>query len=380
MNKIASINLSPFGASLCFWVFISCPISFWGYMNDINRAVPSNLSFYQNLSWPVAVNFIFPLFAYVTVRYYYLLPRLIMSLVDLCEPTAPNTPSKEEIYARVTRKLQYKSIAPISLFISAVFTLSIANQLLNQSFTGWMTEGNYFRSLSPQGIGLTGIGIFALFIEFVLMYWVLMFIVQSILLILAIKNIFSSPHWQVRYVPGHKDRCCGFRFVGDIALRIYIGLILLGVYLIIKIYDKTFIQDISLFEDIKSIIFVSVYFLTAPLLFHFSIYRCHGFMRQERLKLLKPVERLYGNHISAVQNIASNEDPDTLIANVVMQDRAVAALRKRIPIYPFRFVFSPVITVLAPVFSLALSVGLVLFKNGVLFLKASYLLGAIPGH
>ncbi|MCJ8325319.1 MAG: hypothetical protein HRU29_15480 [Rhizobiales bacterium] len=379
MNLVAFMKLSPFSVSLLFLVFISLPISIWGYMSGQDSADLSSLSFFENLSWPVAINFIFPLFLYVSLQFYYLLPRLMVSLVDLCEVGASNNLPKNEIYNQITRWHRNKLIPRALIFIVFVFAVVNAGQLLNQGFTGWMTEGVYFSFLSTQGSGFTGLGIFALCIEFVMMYWVLLFFIQNVMLIMAIKLVFHNRAWRVRYEPGHPDRCCGFKLVGDVALRTYIGLTILGVYLIIKIYDKIFIQDVALSDDFKGVIFVSIYLLIAPLLFHFLIFYCHKFMRRERAKLLEPVFLLYGKYIVGIQNISSHKTPEQLINNIVAQEQAITALGKRIPIYPFRFVFSSILTVLAPMFSLILTVGLVLLKNGLLALKAAYLLGAMPG-
>jgi hypothetical protein len=378
VKLLARLRLTALQASLLFWLLISLPISYWAYVNE--QTSGANLSFYQNLSWPVAINLLFPLFIFAVVQFYYMLPDLIGSLVDLCAPSGRDGIEASQIFNRVTRRLRSRFTARIVFLTSVVFTLSIAHQLLNQGFEGWMTEGEYFSFLSAQGSGLTGLGVFALLVELVLMYWVLMFLIQSIFLILAIKEIFESDEWTVRYEPGHADLCCGFKLVGDVSLRIYIALIILGVYLMIKLYDKLLIQDVAIYDDAKSIVFVSMYCVVAPLIFHFSIFRCHRFMRQGRLNLLKPMEKLYGRYISDLRDLSSNPKPEHLIDKLVMQDNAVASLRKRIRVYPFRFVFSPVMTALTPVFSLALSVGLVFFRNGVLVLKSAYLLGALPGH
>lgn len=379
LRAITPVRFSPLVLFMLFLLMVSLPFTASVLLFEAGHRDADYLSFFDNLSWPISILFLFPIIFATATKLYRKLPALLSSLAGLVD----NEPAAEKAYDDHVRAFENKSnnrfLAYFLLSATCTFNIAITYQVLNQGFTGWMTSGVYFSFLSEQGSGLTGVGVFAVIIQTALLYWVMSFFWKSLALTWFLRGFFSGKKYAITYQPHNADLCCGLKIVGDCALHIYGTLVTLGIYVCLKVLDKLYVQGVSLLDDVASLIFPIAYFLLTPLVFHLTISSSNYFLTGEKRKFLKSAERLYLNQVKLIGDVTIENGGIDTVQKTASLAEGVDLLRKKIPIWPFRFTFSPAITMMAPVLSLALSLGMVFVKNAVAIWKAAYLLNVASG-
>lgn len=257
----------------------------------------------------------------------------------------------------------------INAIASILYVLIVVHQTLNQGFVGWMSNGTIFSHISSQGNGLTGVGLFAAALQTVLVYWVLNIFWRGAVLAHGLSKIFAIAVDDIAYMPHHSDRCCGLRSVGDAAIALNGILFLLGIYITLKLFDKTIVQDEPLTSDVGGLILVGGYLLIAPLLIQSTVGATHRFMKIARKSRLKPTEDLLNSKLAKLVSTENNSTEIADYGDYLTLSQTAKLLRRSIPVWPFHFRYFPGVSVIVPFISIVLSSLIVWAKSIVPFVR-----------
>jgi hypothetical protein len=223
------------------------------------------------------------------------------------------------------------------LALTIVLNLIYFHEILNQQGDDWITSGKILSSLSGSGRGFTTVGLYAAFVQIVLLYWVINLIWRGVVLAWGLHELFNKRNFPVKIQPLHPDRCSGLSRIGDVAMLLNLTLFLLGIYISLKVVDKIVIQGSALGADIGNPLMLGGYLILAPLLFFFPLGAAHQQMNDAREKFLEPISQRRDRLFGELADARSDDKGLTAIQTFSALDAAIVRLHKDIPVWPFDF-------------------------------------------
>ena len=107
----------------------------------------------------------------------------------------------------------------------------------------------------------------------------------------SLYGFFANRQLDIELDPLHSDGVCGLRRIAYISTLQAIILFLLGIYLSLKVIDKSLIQEISIYSDIGNPVMLGSYALLAPLIFFLPMSSAHRLMQKTRDPFLQRLTR-----------------------------------------------------------------------------------------
>lgn len=242
-----------------------------------------------------------------------------------------------------------------------------------------MSSGTIFSFLSSHGGGLSFVGLAGMILQAVLIYWVLNIFWRGAIYSRGVKKFFENAVDLIEFDPNHPDRCCGLKSVGDTANILGFILFLLGICLSLKVFDKTLVQSEAFLNDMIGLILLGGYVVLAPILFHATIAPAYGYLVRARRRLLTPTQKTFEVKVTELGAALSGPDYTASARDLLAIEQALALFRRKIPVWPFHFRYSPGISMLIPLMSILVSLLLASARNIVLLQRGLFLYGATFG-
>jgi hypothetical protein len=328
---------SPTTLILGFYGLVTVPLFVMSAFSQASCPVGREcLSFRESISWSYSVIFLFPFVVGLTLVYYRKIPELYKFLIK--ELLEEGNQSDIRNFLEVQRKRFTEHWSPVVLI---VLTLTLNGvyfrQVLNDEQFDWMNSGSLFKDLLNTAHGLTWQGLYAAFVQIVLIYWVLNLIWKGFVLAFGLREFFNEAHLGIKLDPLHPDGVCGLRPIGRVASTLNFILFLIGIYLSLKVIDKTVVQGSSLFEDIGNPVMLGGYAILAPLLFFLPLAAAHDRMLNAKDRFLRPISARC--HV-LVQQIGAMKPDGHGVEHAIslsLLEKLRDDLNKTIPVWPFDF-------------------------------------------
>lgn len=374
LNAISSIGLSPVSLGLIFLLAIALPFSAWAVLSEPLLPDETYLSYAANISWSLSIVLLFPPILGLTLAYYLSMNQAFCGVLNLSSSDTSRTNISDRISTLNTR-LGSGKISAILSVISGVYSCLVIYFVLNQGFSGWMSSGAILGFLSGQGSGLSLVGLVGVLLQSVLVYWVLNIFWRGAIYSRALKGVFENADELIEFNPTHPDRCCGLKGVGTTANILGFILFLLGIYLSLKVIDKTFIQGEPLLSDMTGLILLGGYVVLSPILFHASIAPAHRYLVRARRRLLAPLQTAFEEKVTELGTATPRPGYTACAKDLLAIEQAQTLLRRKIPTWPFNFRYTAGASMLIPVLSIVVSLLLASARNIVLVLRGIFLYG-----
>jgi len=244
IRLLFSIKSSPVWIGFLFFVFISLPLTLAGMLTPVNSTNSNYIEFYQNISWSISINIIFPIVAGLTAKYYIEVPKLFQELL-----TIPSDSCKFDRIRFIEKmdKLFNNPLLPIIIFLitlalNYVYYLQVLNK---EAYSNWITNGSLFKEILGTKSGFSHSGVFSALVQVILVYWVLNVIWKSYAFSKGLFIIFSDCELDKHIKPLHEDQCSGLKRIGDVAMICNAILFLLGLYISLKVIDKLLSRNLT---------------------------------------------------------------------------------------------------------------------------------------
>ena len=285
LYSLTKFGLKPIQLGIGFFLLGTVPLTIWAIAFDASVDIENSnyVSYIENISWSLSLIYIFPFVIGLTHKYYNEIPRLFDDLIkNSIKP--PNEAAVTGFRVRVDRRFNLYVpqviIITVTLILNGIYFYQIMNETaVKQS---WMTVGTVFQDTLSTVNGMTTIGIVAGCLQIMLIYWVLTFIYKGFIFAWGLYGFFANRQLDIQLDPLHSDGVCGLRRIAYISTLQAIILFLLGIYLSLKVIDKSLIQDISIFSDIGNPIMLGSYALLAPLMFFLPMASAHKLMQETK--------------------------------------------------------------------------------------------------
>jgi hypothetical protein len=339
MRAIAAMGASPVTLGIWFFISVSLPLCIWATLSEPPPQEGARyLSFFDNISWSISMIYLFPFVVSLTLKYYLEIPNLFAFLLDRTTQNHENQTGLDEFYAWLDRRFDTYWVTGGALALTIGLNLIYFREILNQQgYQDWITNGKILGSLSKYDRGFTTVGLYAAFIQIVLVYWVINLVWRGVVLAWGLNELFNKRNFRIKIQPLHPDRCSGLRKIGDVAMLLNLTLFLLGIYISLKVVDKIVIQGSPLGADIGNPLMLGAYLILAPLLFFFPLGAAHQQMSDGRQKFLEPISQERERLFSEFANASSDEKGLAAIQTFSALDTAIIRLHKDIPVWPFDF-------------------------------------------
>ena len=318
------------------------------------------LSYSQNLSWSVSLLVLFPAFFSLTLYFYQKAPRVLKQLyLHLAHPvhdkqhkmqgddnSQSETPKDEyqALCAAIEQKANSCWVKALVLILVLGLNFLYFHQVIDHytnlsqycySYGSWMIQ--------PDSKGDTILGVFSLhgffaaLLQCFVSFWVVMFIVRSLVFTYHLYIFFNDSGFNISLNPLHPDTMCGLGELGRLAVQQAGVMLVIGCYVSLKFIDKIYIQHASLLQDIGNPVILLGYTIVAPLLFFSLLGAAHHKMREAKEKFLKNLcdqQITLGDELRTFSNNADIENNLELLekAHSIQQQYA-----KSILVWPFNW-------------------------------------------
>jgi hypothetical protein len=328
---------NPLSLGVSFFVFVSLPLTLWAVLSQPDPANGEDfVTFLENISWSVSVIYLFPFIMALTLKYYQSIPKLFEYLFSKLQHTDERR--VEAFRKLLNKKFNAKSPPIVILLITVALNIIYFIQTLNDKDIRWLSSGDLLQSLlGGTTHGFSPVGLYAQFIQIVLIYWILMVVWKGFVFSWALHRFFTTEHHALHIDPLHPDGCCGLKQIGNVASILNLILFLIGVYLSLRVIDKMLIQNSSAFEDIGNPMMLGGYVIIAPLLFFLPLSAAHNKMLEVKQKFIFPVSRKCEQLFTELGEIKIDEQGHEMIGSLEQMEKLRHEMEMEIPVWPFDF-------------------------------------------
>ena len=338
LHSLTKFGFNPIQLGVGFFLLVTVPLTIWAIAFDASVDIENSgyVSYLENVSWSLSLIYIFPFIIGLTQKYYNKIPSLFDCLIkNTIKP--PNEAALTEFRVRVDRRFNHYApqvtIITVTLILNAIYFYQIMNETAAKQ--GWMTVGNIFQEALSTVNGMTTIGIAAGCVQIVLIYWVLSFIYKSFVFAWSLYGFFANRQLDIQLDPLHSDGVCGLRRVAYISTLQAVILFLLGIYLSLKVIDKSLIQEISIFSDIGNPIMLGSYALLAPLMFFLPMASAHKLMQETKDSFLQRLTKKTWQMIDEAYRTDDVFKSAECLQLVKDLEKLHSKFNGKIPIWPF---------------------------------------------
>jgi len=344
--KIGPITLSAIFLTLAaiftIWTWYGYP----GLKGD-----PKYLTYAENISWFLSLIFIFPFVLGLTYKYYLDIPRATQaaySKLDKKPSQAKFNTFWENAFTRIDHPGIVYLVIVLAAFANEAYFVSI---YLDERVNSWMV----MESVANNGdFHVTAAGWMAVVIQTLLTYWVMTFVIKGLLYIRYLHIFFAEFRRDINVNPLHED---GFSGLGDIArLATWQStiLLLLGIYVSLKVIDKSIMQHQFVLTDPGNLAVLISYVLLAPFMFFMLLGAAHNVMIDSKQKFLAAFnkENLQFQKVSLASEEIKNKKE--LMELILKEQECRERFDQKIHVWPFTWrslqgFFGAVIVPLIPV-------------------------------
>ncbi len=338
-------GISPLQFGLSFLILVAIPLTLWSslYAETGTEKDVLYISYLQNVSWSLSLLVIFPLFLGLSLHFY----NSYSSVLQYLYNTTAIEPDKaifHNLCKKIDRLVNHKMIPFVAIIVATTFTAHLYySYLLNCEVTSWMTQGDYLKgsyecsgkSIKESPKGFTNIGVAAFVIQVMLTTWVLIFAARSLLFIRGLFDLFNSKETNVRLDPFHPDGVSGLAKLSRLATQLAMMLFLLGIYVSLKVIDRIYFQQISIFDGIGNSVAIVSYVVTAPAVFFLILGSAYNKMYEAKesvISILCDKIKDVMNQIKSESDIGENKKNLEHLKSLQEQKMA---LNKSVMVWPF---------------------------------------------
>lgn len=358
MRSIASTGISPTGLGIAFLFCVAMPLTIWASLMEAPPVNDPYQSYFDNISWSISMVLLFPCVVALTFKYYQEIPELFSHLLETASGDPERQSQVDEFYVWLNRRFDSYWVTGIATTVTVGLSVIYFYQLIErQGDLDWITNGILFSSFSSQERGLTYVGFYAAIIQAVLIYWIINLVWRAVAFSWGLHEFFNKWNFPVAIEPLHPDRCCGLRRIGDIAMLLNLTLFLLGIYLSLKVMDKTLIQGLPLTADIGNPLMLSAYVILAPLLFFFPLASAKRRMNQAKQEFLLPIGQKCEALLDELATAGLDSKGLTALQAFAEFEQTRNRLLREIPVWPFDFrsmrafvgiIVTPIVPIMLP--------------------------------
>lgn len=303
---------TPFQFGLSFLILVAIPLTLWSLYAD--QDMPTHIhgtlyiTYLKNISWSLSLLIIFPLFLGLSLHFYNTYPSVLQHLY-YTTTIEPDQAFFHRLCKKIDHSANHKLIPFAAIFVAALYTAYIyISQLSNADVTSWMTNGTYLSTYPAGGDsglekGFTNRGVVAFIIQVILTAWLLIFVTRSLLFIRGLFDLFSSKEANIRLDPYHPDNLSGLARLSQLATLQAMMMCLIGLYVSLKIIDRIYFQQISIFTGIGNSITIASYVVIAPTVYFLTLGSAYNKMREAK----EVVVSVFSNKIKEVINEIKTE-------------------------------------------------------------------------
>jgi hypothetical protein len=336
-------GISPLQFGLSFLILVGIPLTLWSLYADKNMPAEDYgvlyVTYLQNVSWSLSLLVIFPLFLGLSLYFYNTYPGVLQYLYNTTA-TAPDKAIFHNLCKKIDRSVNNKIIPIAAFLVSIIFTAYIyINYLSICDVYSWMTNGPYLTNFSTCGDypikGFTNRGVVAFIIQVMLTTWILIFAIRSLLFIRGLFDLFNSKETNVRLDPFHPDGVSGLTKLSQLATLQAMMLFSLGIYVSLKVIDRIYFQQISIFDGIGNTVAIVSYVVIAPTVFFLILGSAYHKMLEAKesvISILCDKVKDVLIQIKAESDYAENKKKLEYLKNLEEQK---TSLQKSILVWPF---------------------------------------------
>ena len=285
ITKIKSIT--PIKLGIAFFV-IGMSLHLVAYLTDsdlygVNTDIKK--TFLLNTSWSFAIICLYPFIVGLTLKYYREIPKTFDYIFNKLVKDGLAEKDFEEMRRCISSRFNNYYIFPITLALTLLLNYVYSENILNNVDTvGWMNnvENKYSFSDTATVTGFTIAGLYATVIQVVLVYWVINLLLRGVIFTWSLYYIFNKKSVSYQLDPLHSDSCFGLKIIGEVSMILNSILFMLGIYISLKVVDKTIVQGLPLTSDIASPMMLVSFAILAPVLFFFPLGAAHHHMRKAK--------------------------------------------------------------------------------------------------
>lgn len=326
-------GISPLQFGLSFLILVAMPLTLWSLIADQDSS--SYVSYIQNVSWSLSMLVIFPLFLGLTLYFYNSYPGVLQHLYDTTA-TVPDNAIFNNLCSKIDRSLNHKMMPFAAFLVAASFTAYIYfNYLSMCDVISWMTSGSYLDQHSDCKKGFSNRGVVAFVIQVSLTTWVLIFAIRSLLFIRGLFALFNSREINIRLDPFHPDGMSGLAKLSNLATLQAMILFLLGIYVSLKVVDRIYFQQISIFTGISNTVAIVSYVALAPAVFFLILGSAYNKMREAKQSAISILCNKIKDILNQIQLESDTEENKKNLEYMRILEEQKSMLNKSILVWPF---------------------------------------------
>lgn len=334
-------GISPLQFGLSFLILVAIPLTLWSLHADQDMPIHINgvlyVTYLQNVSWSISLLVIFPLFLGLSLHFYNIYPGILQYLYNTTA-IEPDKAVFDNLCKKIDRSVNHKIIPFAAILVATIVTAYFyINYLSICEVISWITNGSHLKATCDNGLqkGFTNRGVTAIVIQVMLTTWVLIFVIRSLLFIRGLFDLFNSKETNVCLDPFHPDGVSGLARLSQLATLQAMMLFLLGIYVSLKVIDRIYFQQISIFDGIGNSVAIGSYVVLAPTVFFLNLGSAYNKMREAK----EGVISILCDKIKDIMNqIKSESDTDENRKNLEYLkslEEQKSALKKSVLVWPF---------------------------------------------
>ena len=165
--------INPLSLGILFFVLVSLPLTLWAvYSQPDPKDGTQFVSFLENVSWSIALLYLFPFVVALTLKYYLAIPELFKYL--FAQVHDEHQRSVEAFWKLLDEVFNAKSPPVIVIIITLVLNVLYFIQTLNTDEVRWLSTGDLLQTTLGTKHGFSPVGLFAQCVQVLLIYWILM--------------------------------------------------------------------------------------------------------------------------------------------------------------------------------------------------------------
>lgn len=285
IKLLTRFRLGPVGLSV-FFLVLAVLFTVWNWYCYAKPIEPNPyyLTYTENISWFLSLIFIFPFVLGLTFKYYQDVPLVTVNIYNKLD----KKPSRDVFFrywSDAFVKIDHPRIVLLAIVLAISFNVAYFVKIFyTEPVDSWMMQ--QVNGMLSEEYNVTASGWVAVFIQTVLMYWVILFGIKGLSYIHYLHRFFTTFRQEIFANPLHEDGLSGLGDIARLATWQATILLLMGIYVSLKVIDKTYFQSMSVVNDPGNVAVLISYVLFAPLMFFMLLGAAHSVMNDAKQSFL----------------------------------------------------------------------------------------------